>query len=50
MTRNTQELQRLLERAAALVPVQKPELDGIQNLPAEHPIFQIADEHRGRKH
>ena len=47
MTRNTQEHQRLLARAAAVVPVQKPELGGIQNLPAEHPLFQIADEHRG---
>ena len=47
MTRYTSDVQRLLARAAAVVPVQKPHLDFIQSLPPEHPIFKIADEHRG---
>ena len=47
MTRYTSDVKGVLERAAAIVPVQKPHLDFIQSLPPEHPIFQIADEHRG---
>lgn len=47
MKRYTSDVQRLLARAAAVVPVQKPHLDFIQDLPSEHPVFQIADEHRG---
>ena len=47
MKRNAPDIQSILDRAAAVEPVQKPHLEGIQDLPPEHPIFQIADEHRG---